>query len=230
MPEPTEEKAPVAPTVEQLQAQIANLEKGIASERTQRKDLETKFTTADSELRELKAKVEKGNKTPVDLKPEDEEKLEAFARKKGFVTANELQSERARLAAETMKSIESQAITEFLEKHPEADDDGVWAKVQAEFQLYKQPASLKAYKDLLGRVWKDVNDEPGKDREEGKAAAKAEALAKSRLALGGGAQPSESDDDESPESLQKKYPHLSKDQIAARKAEMAVIIKERTKK
>jgi hypothetical protein len=226
MPEPIEEKS----EVEKLQEQIANLEKGIATERGQRHEAETIKSTLETELKELKTKVGTAiDPKTVDLKPEDEEKLEAFAKKKGFVTAEELQTERARLAEQTIKSFETQAVTEFLEKHPEANTDEVWAKVQGEFQLYKQPNTLKAYQALLARVWKDVNDETGKAREEGKAAAKAEAATNSRLALGGGTQPSNDDEGDSTESLQKKYPHLSKEQIAATKSELAAIIKERTK-
>jgi hypothetical protein len=226
MPEPIEEKSEVV----KLQEQIANLEKGIATERGQRHETETKYSTLDTELRELKAKVGTAlDPKPVELKPDDEEKLEAFAKKKGFVTAEELQTERARLAEQTIKSYETQAVTEFLEKHPEADDNEVWAKVQEEFQLYKQPNNLVTYRALLNRVWEDVNDKKGKAREEGKAAAKAEAATNARLALGGGTQPSDTDDTDSPESLQKKYPHLSKEQIASTKSELAAIIKERNK-
>lgn len=205
-----------------LQEQITNLNKGIASYRDQTQTFQTENEQLKKDLEEFKSKVEFDSETDkeLELNPEDQKKLEEWARKKGFVTKDELETEKLRIRQESYKNIESQAISEFLEKHKEYDKDEEWAKVQAEFQFYKTPTTLDGYRKLLNKIHSEFSGGTDKAREEGKAQARAELITKGRLSLGGGTQGEGSDKGLDLEALQKRYPNLSKEQILERVSEI----------
>ena len=47
--------------------------------------------------------------------PEDEKRLEAWAKQKGFVSKDEFQSERQKIQQDSIKNVETQAVNQFLE-------------------------------------------------------------------------------------------------------------------
>lgn len=200
--------------IAKLKEQIDNLTKGIATYRDAAKNAEESAKQAkeayEAALKEREPKVE--------LSEEDEKKFESWAKAKGVVTADDLAKERSKYAAEAAKSVANTAITEFLEKHPEYDDDEKWAKVQEEFNLYKTPSDLPGYRSLLDRVHKALSG--GKDsKERARAEARAEINNRSRLTMGGGSQGTgngSGEADASIDSLMKRYPNLSREQIESR--------------
>lgn len=211
-------------TLVKLQEQIDNLNKGQATYRDEIKSYKTTIDSLNQELNTIKTTIEESKDDDIEadivLNPEDEKKLEAWAKKQGFVSQNELVAERQRMNIETMKSYENQAVGEFLEKYPEYDTDENWQKVLAEFQLYRQPVSIDGYRKLLNKVHEGLSKGTNKFREEGKSQAKIEELKKSRLSLGGGFQGSGSENEQEIENLQKRYPNLSRDQIEDRLSEI----------
>lgn len=211
--------------VAKLQEQVENLNKGISSYRDEIKLYKENYEKLQDDFEEFKSSVEvedESDDKKVQINPDDEKKLEAWAKQKGFVSQTEMQIEKQKLHQESIKSAENQAISEFLQKHPEYDSDENWQKVLAEFQsgLYRQPTTLSSYQKLLDRIHKDLTGDPNRAREEGKVQAKLENQIKGRLSLGGGSQGSGQPNDKDIEELQKRYPKLSRGQIEERLSEI----------
>jgi len=217
------------PSVEKLQQQVDNLNKGIATYRddAQKSKADIVRITKESsdKIVELEKKIQDisdnddDTKEEVKLNPKDQEKLEAWAKKQGFVTKVDMEAQKAEITNASIKGVESQAIDEFLKTYPIYDKDEEWNKVKVQFELYKTPTSLTGYRQLLSKIHKELN--PGDD---GSARARAEIEKKNRLGLGGGNQKG-NDGDDTLESLQIKYPRLSKNQIETRLAELKAIYK-----
>lgn len=206
-----------------LKEQVDNLNKGIASTRDGEKLSKEEATKAKAELETTKAKLtelEKNSKKAdeIELSDEDTKKFEAFMKQKGVVTQAEMETEKARIFNESIKTVENQAVTEFLEKHPEYDKDEEWKKVEAEFALYRTPTNITGFRALLARIHKDLS----KDSDETvRAKAKADIISKSRLGLGGGSQKTGDEGHiKDIADLQKRYPNLSQDQIESRLLEI----------
>lgn len=204
-----------------IQEQVENLNKGISSYREENKGLKTSNETLQKTLEELKTKLEfeaDVEDDVVKLTPEEEKKFEALAKKKGLVSQTELTAERQKIQANTIKSFENQAVSEFLEKHPEYDTDENWQQILAEFQLYRTPADLEGFRKILSKIHKDFTG--GSKEQDGRTKEKVENLNKGRLTLGGGHQGSGKDNDSEFENLHKKYPNLSREQIESRLTEI----------
>src|SRR6185436_16858296 len=114
--------------MKKLEAQVDNLTKGIAMYRDEAQSATAAAKEAAEALEALKTK-----KPEVKLDPKDEEKFQAWAEKAGMVSKEDMTAERVRIAAESAKAVQNTAVTEFLEKHPEYDDDEKWKKVDEEF-------------------------------------------------------------------------------------------------
>lgn len=235
-PKENEGKSDGEVTVQELQSQIAtlneqigNLNKGVASERSEKKAAMDKLSTLESELKEFKGKVEfHAEDEEIDLAPEDQKKLEAWARKQGFVTQGELDAEKQKIHQESMKSVESQAVTSFLEKHPECDNDDNWTKIQAEFSQYRTPQDVQGYNKLLNKIYNELFSKQDKS-EDIEAKIKVRLNTKNRLALGGGSQGTTSEE-ATVEKLQERYPNLSKSQIESRLKELSEVYESKAKK
>jgi Mn-dependent DtxR family transcriptional regulator len=134
--------------IAKLNEQIENLNKGIATTRDEAKtakaeaakatETATQALTKLAEIEKIKDKKDDG----VVLTPEEEKKLAAYAQKHGLVSKADLDAQRYQANAEAIKGYENQAVAEFLEKHPEYDDDDKWKEVMTEFGLYRQPTTL----------------------------------------------------------------------------------------
>lgn len=216
---------PESEAIKKLTEQVENLNKGISTYRDEAKNALEVAKAATEKLALIeKAKEDKETKDSLaELSEEDQKKFEAWAKSKGVVTQSELDTERARIASESSKNVASTAVSDFLEKHPEYDDDVEWAKIQAEFAQYKTPTDIQGYKKLLDKIHKELSGEP---QNRAKAQVKAELAVKERLTLGGrgGGKGNESHDSRVDE-LQAKYPNLSRDQIEARLSEIDSIYK-----
>ncbi len=233
MPEPIKPEGG-AQTVEELQSQIENLNKGIASYRDKSTAAEKVAEEAKKEVDSFKAELERLQKTvekapkekadDVQLSPEDQKKLEAWAKAQGLVSKEELEQERNRVFNENLKNIESQAIDEFVKSHPEYDDDELWNTVKEQFALYKQPTSLTGYRQVLLKIHKEL-----KGSQDAEAKARATEETRKRLGLGGGSQGGASVD-QALANLREKYPHLSEDVIQARLEEINSLAEARTKR
>lgn len=206
-----------------IQEQIANLNKGIATSREEAKTAKAQAEALKKQLAEFQSKVEfEAEDEKVELHPDDVKKLDAWARKQGLVTKTELDAENQRKAAESHQSIAQTAIDEFIASHKEYDDDAKWKEVAAEFnQFYKAPTTLAGYRKILEKIHKDLG---GTNDEDVEARAKAKIANNSRLSLGGGSQKA-SNSEQTVEDLHKKYPHLSREQIEARVAEIKSLYK-----
>lgn len=225
-----EPKAPTAEEFKKVTDQIENLNKGIATYRDAAKAAEDKATEIATKYEELEKKFKEKEDIDDDddLSPEERKKFNAFAKKSGFVTEKDLKQEAAKSQTELAKSIENQAVTEFLEKHPEYDKDEEWQKVMEEFNLYRTPTTLTGYRALLDRVHKSINPNA---KDKAKAEARAEIINRSRLSLGGGSQggAGEGGKDADIEKLQARYPNLSRDQIEQRLQEIDALAKDKKK-
>jgi hypothetical protein len=211
-------------TIEKLEEQIENLNKGIATTRNEAKTAIEAAKSATDALETFKKENVKKEEPDETLSPEDQKKFEAWAKQKGIVTQAELQAERNKLAGESAKDVATTAVSEFLEKYPEYDDDEQWQKVQAEFNLYKTPSDIVGYRKLLERVRGDLN--PEAKAEKAKAQARAEINKKAALAKGGGSQGATSPNAEfeaEVDKMQAKYPSLSRGQIEARLSELEAL-------
>jgi hypothetical protein len=207
-------------TISKLEEQVANLNKGIAATRDEAKTAIEAAKSATDALDVFKRENAKSKEPDEALSSEDQKKFEAWAKSKGIVTQEELQAERDKLAGDNAKGVANQAVSEFLEKYPEYDEDDEWQKVQAEFNLYKTPTDLAGYRRLLERVRGDLN--PAAKADKAKAQARAEINKKAALAKGGGSQGASSTDAEfeaEVDKMQSKYPSLSRGQIEARLSE-----------
>lgn len=221
-PDGSTTEEPKAPSVEDLQKQIENLNKGIATYRGEAKTALDRAEAAETSAKALKEAIEgKDKKKDEDapaLSPEDAKRLEAWAKSQGFATKDEILQERARIQGETLKGVETQAIDEFIKLHPEYEKDENWEKLKSEFGQYKLPTNIVDYRRILNKIHKELN--PGDD--EGKARARAEIETRKRLGLGGGSQRS-SDEEMTAEKLQERYPRLSREQIQTRMAEIKAL-------
>lgn len=206
--------------IETLQGQVENLNKGIGTYREEAKvakeaaDKATKTATETlgrlNEFEGLFKKKEAG----VELSEEEEKKFAAYAKKHGLATQADIAKQRVEAQQGSVKAFEDQAVAEFLEQNPEYDDDEKWKVVMTEFNLYKAPTTLAGYRALLNRVQKDLSKQAGDDAQ---ARARAAIINRSKLGLGGGKQSASEDEAEARiDSLHKKYPHLTRDQIVER--------------
>lgn len=208
-----------AEDIKKLREQVSNLTKGIASYRDEAQSASKRADAAEKAAEALRKQIEdlSDNDEELALSDEDQQKLASWAKKQGFVSKAELEAEKQKIQQESFGQLEAQAVAEFLEKHPEYDNDENWTKLKAEFSQYKTPTSLQSYRNILLKI--HTNFSEGSKNEDARAAAKAELINKGRLAIGGGSQKGGSDE-HSVESLQKRYPNLSREQILARKAEI----------
>ena len=144
-----------------------------------------------------------------------------------MVTEEQLTKQNQETEVTRLKTIETDAVTDFLAEHTEYDSDEGWAKVADEFALYKQPTSRKAFDALLQRIHSDLS---GGEREKGKSEARADLHKRKSLSLGGGSQSSgDGKDEQSMDALRKKYPNLSEDQIRSTLTEIDSLYPEETK-
>jgi hypothetical protein len=220
-----------AQTVEELASQIENLNKGIASYRDKTTAAETIALEAKKEVDSFKAEIErlktdaakgkKGDDAETQLAPDDQKKLDAWAKQNGYITKEELEQEKGRLFNESLQNVESQAIDEFVKSHPEYDNDELWGKVKEQFAQYKQPTSITGYRNLLTKIHKELKGDS-------EAAAKARAAEENRKRLGlGGGSGGGSASDTTLEDLRTKYPNLSEDVIQSRLEEINSLAKAR---
>lgn len=224
MPDPEKQgdPTPIDPEAfKKLEEQVGNLNKGIATYRDEAQKYKTDYEAVQKKLTELEGKADPDPDEPeVVLDPEEQKKLDAWAKQKGYVTNEALEAEKNKLRQEGQKSVESQAVSEFLEKHPEYDQDQNWERITAEFSWYKTPNTLDGYRKLLNKIHADVTGSTKNAREDGKAQARAELNRNQRLTLGGGGQGGPSAEDVEIEAMAKKYPKLSRDQIEDRLSEI----------
>lgn len=219
------------PTVEELSEQVKNLNSGIAKYRDEAQKASEEAKSAKAEAVAAKAEAEAAKKATQGkkdedpkLSPEDEKRLEEWAKKKGLVSKEELEAEKGRMFNESLKNIESQAITEFISTHPEYEKSENWEKIKKEFAQYKQPTSITGYRNILNKIHKEFVGV-----EEAEAKVRAQQEQRKRLGLGGGGSRGESTE-ETLESLQEKYPNLSADQIQDRLQEIKNLTEARAKK
>lgn len=206
-----------------LKTQVENLTKGIATYRDEAKTASAAAKEAQRVAEEAVKTAQKENKGKVDLDPKDESKFKAWANDQGFLTKEAMDAERVRLATESYKTTQNTAIAEFLEKHPEYDDDEKWKAVDEEFKLYKAPATLPEFKKLLERIHKDVSGDKGTS-DRARAEARAELSRRNLLSKGGGHQGGAGAGDETDiDKLHAKYPNLSREQIENRMAEIKAL-------
>lgn len=222
------------PTTTELREQIENLNKGIAGYRDQANSSKEASEKAQADAKAAKDEVdrltkviEEAAKPDVDekevaLAPADQKKLEKWAKDNGFVTKAELDVEKAKLFQESLATIETQAVNEFLEAHPEYNKDENWAKVKEQFGVYKQPTTLVGYRQLLTRIHNELNK-----ADEAVARARAQEEQKRRLGLGGGSQKDGGGDEDPIDAMQKKYPNLSRETIISRLEEINNLAQER---
>lgn len=215
-----------SPELKTLQEQIENLNKGIAKYRDEATNATKKAEEIGTKYEELLKKLEETDDEDLEeLDEKDLKKFEAFAKKHGLVTKQELEKEAQKSQEQSVKQMQDQAITEFLEANPEFDDDEEWEKVKEQFQLYRTPSSLSGFRNLLSKIKKDLKGEDTK--QQGRDEARAQTRKRDRLSLGGGSQ--KSGDSKAIEDLQKKYPNLSRDQIEATLSEIESFYPEKKK-
>lgn len=210
-------------TIESLQKQIENLNKGIATYRDEAKRAVLDATEAKKEaqlakealIAATKAKETKDGDELEPLNPQDQKRLEAWAKNQGFATKEEIIAERQRIQGETLKTIEATAVDEFIKTYPQYEKEEEWEKLKTEFSQYKPPTTIAEYRRILNKIHKELY--PSDD---GAAKARAEIEIRRRLGLGGGSQRNASDGEMTVESLSEKYPKLSKQQIESRLAEI----------
>lgn len=222
-------------TVETLTAKLENLNQGIAKYRddAQKSSTEAKLAreeakAAKEEAARVKAAIEEAkggdDEEEPKLSPADQKKLDGWAKAQGFTTKAELEAQSQRLQVESIKAIENQAVEEFLKSHPDLNKDEEWKKIAEQFAIYKQPTTLTGYRQILAKVYKEVYG-----NEDADARARAAIENRRRLALGGGN--TKADDAESViDDYAERYPHLSREQIESRLAEINQLAEERAKK
>lgn len=233
--EPGKEGA--APTLEELTGKVDDLTKGIASYRDKAQEAETKAaaaeakaTSAEKAAEDLRKEIEvnknKKDDKAVELNPKDQERLDAWAKSQGFVTKAEMDVQKVSLFNESVKGAEGQAVAEFLESHPEYSDKEKWAEVTKQFGQYKQPTSLTGYRNLLNKIFKELNAD-----DERAAEIRAKDEQKKRLGLGGkGGNNDKSDSAVTLEQLRDRYPNLSEEQIVSTLAEINQAAADRAKR
>ena len=212
-------------TIGKLTEQVENLTKGIASYRDEAKAATEAAKAASETAKQATAKLAefeglfRKKESGAELSDDEEKKLAAYAQKHGLVSKADLEKQRAEGFQAQVKAFEDQAVAEFLESHPEYDDDDQWKAVLTEFSLYRQPTTLAGYRSLLQRIHADLS---GVEKKEAEGRARAAIINRSKLGLGGGRQSGAEDEAEAKiDSLHKRYPHLSRDQIVERLAEIS---------
>lgn len=207
--------------IKKLTDQVANLTKGIATYRDEAQAASAAAKEADKRATEAVEEAKKAAKGKVELDPKDEAKFKAWADEQGYLTKEAMDAERVRLATESFKTVQTTAVAEFLEKHPEYDDDEKWKEIDSEFKLYKTPTTLPEFRKLLERIHKDVSGDKGTS-DRARAEARAELKRRELLQKGGGSQGAggSGDHEADIDKLQQKYPNLSRDQIEQRLAEI----------
>lgn len=230
-------------TLEELSSKISDLNQGIAKYRdtaqtatTVAEQARAEAATARAEAAAAKAEAEalrqeKGGKKTEDdkevkLNPEDQKRLESWAKAQGFVTKAEMEAQRISVYQESAQNTESQAVAEFINRHPEYTNSDKWDLVKKEFEQYKQPTSITGYRTLLNKIHKDISSS-----EDRAAELRARDEQKQRLGLGGrGGKDESSEDSMTMERLRDKYPSLSEEQITSRLAEINDLAAARAKK
>lgn len=230
----TEKVGDGAPTIESLSEQIENLNKGVAKYRD-----EASSAKKEAEAAKLEAKAAKeeaaGVKSAIEgakdeddaevkLTPSDQKKLDSWAKAQGYVTKEEMEKQSQRMYADSLKTIESQAVDEFLKANPDLNNDEEWKKIGEQFALYKQPTTLAGYRQVLNKIQKELYGS-----EDTAAKARAQIETRKRLALGGGNQKA-GDEESVIDDYAEKYPHLSREQIQSRLKEINDLAEARAKK
>ncbi len=232
MPEPKEGE-PQAPKVEDLVKQVENLNKAVAGYRDEARTASEKAKTTETAFEAYKKEVEPKLKViagepkeDASLSDEDQKRLEKWASDKGFVKKEEFEAEKAKLSLQSIQTAQDTAVNEFLSKYPKYDDKTEWDKVLAEFQQYKVPSTVDGFRKILTKIHKELNG--GKVEDDAVAKAKVQDQVRSRLGLGHGATGYDASK-ETVESLQARYPRLSKEQIEGRLADLKSIYPKKDK-
>jgi len=218
-----------AEALSKLTEQVDNLNKGIATYRDEARNATEAAKVANEKIADMEKsnKQKEDDKNKEDLSPEDQKKFDAWAKTQGIVTQAELDTQKAQIAQESAKSVATNAVNEFLEKHPEYDEDTEWQKIQTEFNQYKQPSDIAGYKKILEKIHDELS---GGTDERAKAKVKAELANKKSLSLGGKGGGNSGDSEAKIDTLQSKYPNLSREQIEARISEIDSIYKKEEEK
>lgn len=219
----TTENNPLEKENKELKAKHDDLNKGIAKYR----DEVQKANAKVKELEDEKVKAEEITDTSDELAQKDLKRLNAWAKKEGFVSREELDKQQKDTVEKQQVSTQNQAIVNFLKKYPKYDNNEEWNKIQTEFNIYRTPTTQEAVEKLLEKIHKGLSNVDSK--EEGKNEARAELIKKSRLSLGGGSQASGSKETTMTD-LQKRYPNLSREQIESRLVELNKLYPEKTEK
>ena len=210
--------------IAELEEKQSNLNQGIAKYRDEAQIANQRAEELETKIAELEARFESASpKERVKIDEEDEALLEAWAREKGFVSKEDLERLKSEQLINTQKQIENQAVAEFLKQHPQYDNDENWAKVQKEFQeSFKPQSTVQGYLKVLEKIDKILSLPDAEKR--GGDKVRAQMSTKGRLSLGGGVQRTP-ERENTIEDLQKRYPNLTKEQIAARLAEIDALDK-----
>lgn len=212
--------------ITKLKEQTENLTKGIAKYRDESQESKQLLNETLEDNRNLHAKIEGlssgDNDEDIDLSPDDEKRLQAYMKKQGFMTKEELEIQKREDKQKTQKQIQEESLNRFLEKNPNLkDDDDAWKKFASEFKRYVAPTSADGYDKLFSEVKDKVMP---KTEEEDNTNTGAGTTEKKHLSFGGGSSPQKKDT--KIEDLKNKYPSLSKDQITERLSEIDEIQKE----
>ncbi len=195
--------------VETLKSKHSDLNQGIAKYRDDAQDKTKQVEELQKQITERDDKI-KAAAAAEGIDPKDTKVFEKWAKKKGFVTKEELDELKTTQFTETQKNIQLSAVNDFLGAHPEYNDDKKWKEIQEQFSLYKIPSTVNGYKTLLEKIHKGLGGTDAETKAGDKVRAKLSK--KARLSLGGGSQKT-GDKTEEIENLQKIYPNLSKEQI-----------------
>lgn len=214
--------------IEELTKKQGDLNQGIAKYRDdaqksqeREKELGTKLAETETRL----AESEKSKEKKID--EEDAAMLENWGKEKGFVTKEDLEKLKTEQTTGAQQELHNQAVTGFLKAHPQYNTDENWEEVKKEFsKFYKQPITLQGYQEVLEKVHQTLSI-PDIVKQAGDKV-RAEFTTKSRLSLGGGPQMTP-EREATVDDLQKRYPNLSKEQIAMRLDEIDVLYKKEEK-
>ena len=223
-------------TLEEVNAKLDDLNKGIAKYRDTAQEAESKATAAEAKASAAEAKAEalrqelETSKTAKEdkagqLNPKDQEKLDAWAKAQGFATKAEIEAQRVSLFQDSVKGAETQAVEEFLENHPEYSEKEKWEEVKKNFEQYKQPTSLTGYRNLLTKIHRELSASDDRAAE-----IRARDEQKKRLGLGGGGAKEDNESSITMEKLRERYPNLSEEQITSRLSEINDLAVSRAKK
>ena len=91
-----------------------------------------------------------------DYDAEEIERLDKFLKVKGYVKKGDIQ-------ATQQEDIEGEALSTFMDTHPEYDDDDLWAKFREESRFYARPTEMKPsesrkwYKTLFSKIHNSIS-------------------------------------------------------------------------